>query len=172
MEPVIPCAAVTPSLVTGGSVPRRRFQRGRVVQGGKIPMWVGMFREDRLQPTFKRIRRTVTLGPCSNMSRRAALAALQPYLDAVNVAPAPAQTKTGKSCLDAVQEWREQIAVNFKPSTVRAAESHLSQHIIKRLGNPPLQQANVKPLQAFVITTPATGATRRNPRRLLHTVLS
>ncbi len=37
-------------------------------------MWVGMFREDRLQPTFKRIRRTVTLGPCSNMSRRAALA--------------------------------------------------------------------------------------------------
>jgi hypothetical protein len=50
-------------------------------------MWVGMYREDRLQPTFKRIRRTVTLGPCNTRSRRAALAALQPYLDAVNVAP-------------------------------------------------------------------------------------
>lgn len=101
-------------------MPRRRFQRGRLVQRGKVPKWVGMFREDRLQPTFKRIRRTVTLGPCSSMSRRAALAALQPYLDAVNVTPAPAQTKTGKTCLDAVQEWRQQIAVNLKPSTVRA----------------------------------------------------
>jgi len=109
-------------------------------------MWVGMFREDRLQPTFKRIRRTVTLGPCSNMSRRAALAALQPYLDSVNVATAPAPRKVGKTFSDAVQEWREQIAVNLKPSTVRAAESHLSQHIVKRLGNLPLQQANVKRL--------------------------
>ncbi len=135
-------------------------------------MWVGMFREDRLQPTFKRVRRTVTLGPCSNMSRRAALAALQPYLDAVNVAPAPAQTKTGKSCLDAVQEWREQIAVNLKPSTVRAAESHLSQHIIKRLGSLPLQQANVKHLQAFVTTTAATGVTRKTLENILQTVFS
>jgi len=153
-------------------VPRRRFQRGRLVQRGKVPKWVGMFREDRLQPTFKRIRRTVTLGPCSSMSRRAALAALQPYLDAVNVAPAPAQTKTGKSCLHAVQEWREQIAVNLKPSTVRAAESHLSQHIIKRLGNLPLQQANVKHLQAFVTTTAATGVTRKTLENILQTVFS
>jgi len=102
-------------------VPRSRFQRGRLIQRGKIPMWVGMFREDRLQPTFKRIRRTVTLGPCSNMSRRAPLAALQPYLDAVNVAPAPAPRKVGKAFSDAMQEWREQIAVrsgrkNRKPS--------------------------------------------------------
>jgi len=95
------------------------------------------------------------------MSRRAALAALQPYLDAVNVAPAPAPRKVGKTFSDAVQEWREQIAVNPKPSTVRAAESHLSQHIIKRLGNLALQQANVKHLQAFVTTTAATGVTRK-----------
>ena len=85
-------------------MPRRRFQRGRLIQRGKIPMWVGMFREDRLQPTFKRIRRTVTLGPCSTMSRRSALAALQPYLDAVNVAPAPAPRKAGKTFSNAVQE--------------------------------------------------------------------
>jgi integrase len=124
-------------------------------------MWVGMFREDRLQPTFKRVRRTVTLGPCSQMSRRAALAALQPYLDAVNVAPAPAPRKVGKTFSDAVQEWREQIAVNLKPSTVRAAESHLSQHIVKRLGNIPLRDMNVKNLQAFVTTTAATGVTRK-----------
>jgi integrase len=153
-------------------VPRRRFQRGRLIQRGKIPMWVGMFREDRLQPTFKRVRRTVTLGPCSHMSRRAALAALQPYLDAVNVAPAPAPRKVGKTFSDAVQEWREQIAVNLKPSTVRAAESHLSQHIVKRLGNIPLRDTNAKNLQAFVTTTAATGVTRKTLENILQTVFS
>jgi integrase len=135
-------------------------------------MWVGMFREDRLQPTFKRVRRTVTLGHCSQMSRRAALAALQPYLDAVNVAPAPAPRKVGKTFSDAVQEWREQIAVNLKPSTVRAAESHLSQHIVKRLGNIPLRDMNVKNLQAFVTTTAATGVTRKTLENILQTVFS
>jgi len=106
------------------------------------------------------------------MSRRAALAALQPYLDAVNVAPAPVPRKVGKTFSDAVQEWREQIAVNLKPSTVRAAESHFSQHIIKRLGNLPLQQANVKHLQAFVTTTAATGVTRKTLENILQAVFS
>ncbi len=117
---VIASASVTPSLVTGGTVPRRRFQRGRLIQRGKTPMWVGMFREDRLQPTFKRIRRTMTLGPVSAMSRRHALAALQPFLDAVNTAAAPIAMKRGKSFAETVKEWQEQIAVNLKPSTVRA----------------------------------------------------
>jgi integrase len=106
------------------------------------------------------------------MSRRAALAALQPYLDAVNVAPAPAPRKVGKTFSDAVQEWREQIAVNLKPSTVRAAESHLSQHIVKRLGNIPLRDMNVKNLQAFVTTTAATGVTRKTLENILQTVFS
>lgn len=106
------------------------------------------------------------------MSRRAALAALQPYLDAVNVAPAPAPRKVGKIFSDAVQEWREQIAVNLKPSTVRAAESHLSQHIVKRLGNLHLQDMNVRNLQAFVTSTAATGVLRKTIENILQTVFS
>jgi len=94
------------------------------------------------------------------MSRRAALAALQPYLDAVNVAPAPAPRKAGKTFSDAVQEWREQI------------ESHLSQHIVKRLGNLHLQDMNVRNLQAFVTSTAATGVTRKTLENILQTVFS
>jgi len=60
---------------------------------------------------------------CSLVSQRTAYAALQPYLDAVNVAPAPTP-RVGKTLSSVVGEWREQIAVNLKPSTVRAAESH------------------------------------------------
>ena len=153
-------------------MPRRRFQRGRLIQRGKTPMWVGMFREDRLQPTFKRIRRTVTLGPVSAMSRRHALAALQPYLDAVNTAPAPTVMRKGRTFMEAVEEWREQIAVNLKPSTLRAAESHLAQPIEPRLGNLYLQEMNAKNLQAFVTSTTATGVTRKTLENILQTVFS
>ena len=135
-------------------------------------MWVGMFREDRLQPTFKRVRRTVTLGPASSMSRRHALAALQPYLDAVNTAPAPSVIKIGRTSAESVKEWREQIAVNLKPSTVRAAESHLAQHIEPRLGSFFLQDMTVKNLQAFVTSTAATGVTRKTLENILQTVFS
>jgi integrase len=175
MEPVIPCATVTPSLVsTGGStVPRRRFQRGCLIQRGKKPVWVGIFREDRLLTagTIKRIQRKVVLGPCSKVSERAAYAAFQPYLDAVNVAPAPVP-KVGKTFLSAVQEWREQIAVNLKPSTVRAAESHLKQHILPRLGSLRLQELNAKTLQAFVTTLAATGITRKSIENILQSLFS
>ncbi len=135
-------------------------------------MWVASFREDRLQPMFKRVRRTVTLGPVSIMSRRAALAALQPFLDAVNVAPAPAVMKRGRTFTEAVTEWREQISVNLKPSTVRAAESHLAQHIEPRLGTFFLQDMTAKNLQAFVTSTAATGVTRKTLENILQTVFS
>jgi len=135
-------------------------------------MWVGMFREDRLQPTFKRIRRTVTLGLVSSMSRRHALAALQPYLDAVNTATAPPVMKKGRTFAEAVKEWREQIPVNLKPSTVRAAESHLARHIEPRLGTLFLQDMTVRTLQAFVTSTAATGVKRKTLENILQTVFS
>jgi integrase len=134
---------------------------------------VGIFREDRLlkDGTIKRVQRKVVLGPCSKVSERAAYAAFQPYLDAVNVAPAPAP-RAGKTLLSAVQEWREQIAVNLKPSTVRAAESHLKQHIFPRLGSLRLQELNAKTLQAFVTTLVATGITRKSSENILQTLFS
>jgi integrase len=171
---VVASATVTPfSVSTGGTVPRRRFQRGCLIKRGKKPVWVGIFREDRLliDGTIKRIQRKVVLGPCTKVSERAAYAAFQPYLDAVNVAPAPAP-KVGKTFLSAVQEWREQIAVNLKPSTVRAAESHLKQHILPRLGSLRLQELNAKTLQAFVTTLAATGITRKSIENILQSLFS
>ena len=173
---VVASTAVTPSLVsTGGStVPRRRFQRGQIIQRGiRKPVWVGMFREDRLGQSgaIQRVKRKVILGYCANTSRRTAFATLQPYLDAVNVAPAPAP-KVGKTLSGVVQEWREQIAVNLKPSTVRAAESHLKQHILPRLGTLHLQELTAKLLQAFVTTMAATGITRKTIENVLQSLFS
>ena len=68
--------------------------------------------------------------------------------------------------------WREQIGVSLKPSTVRAAESHLARHIEPRLGNFFLQDMTVKNLQAFVTGTAATGVTRKTLENILQTVFS
>jgi integrase len=121
--------------------------------------------------TIKRIQRKVILGPCSKVSERAARATLQPYLDAVNVAPAP-PPKVGKTLLSIVQEWREQIAVNLKPSTVRAAESHLKRHILLRLGSLRLQELTARQLQAFVTTLASTGITRKTIENVLQSLFS
>jgi len=155
-------------------VPRRRFQRGQIIQRGiKKPVWVGMFREDRLggEGAILRVKRKVILGYCVSMSHRNALATFQPYLDAVNVAPAPAP-KVGKTLSGIVQEWREQIAVNLKPSTVRAAESHLKQHILPRLGSLHLSELTARRLPAFVTTMAATGITRKTIENVLQSLFS
>lgn len=167
--------AVAPSLLsTEGIVPRRRFQRGQIIQRGtRRPVWVGMFREDRLNSdgTIRRVKRKVILGPCASMSHRAALAALQPYLDAVNIAPPP-PPKVGKTLATMVGEWRTDVEVNLKPSTRRAAESHLEHHILPRLGQLRLQEMNVKTLQALVTTLGATGITRKTIENILQTLFS
>jgi integrase len=89
----------------------------------------------------------------------------------VNVDPAPAP-KVGKTFSAVVQEWRDQIALNLKPSTVRAAESHLKQHLLPRLGALHLQELTPKHLQVFVTALAATGITRKTVENVLQTLFS
>jgi integrase len=151
---------------------RRRHQGGRLFKRGKTLKWVFQFWEDRLQPTYKRVRRTVTLGLVSTMSRRQALAATQPYIDRVNTAPAPTVGRGGKTFSEMAQEWRDHNASNPKPSAIRAAESHLRRHILPRLGSLPLRDLTLKTLQAFVNSVAATGIRRKTQENILNTVFS
>src|SRR5215472_11145590 len=83
---VIDSRQVTPSSVSTGAhpVPRRRFQRGALVQ--RSGRWYGLYRKDELQAdgTFKRIRCWQPLGLVKEQSERAAGRQFQPYLDKVN----------------------------------------------------------------------------------------
>src|ERR1700682_1366814 len=129
-------APATPLPVQAGRVAlRRRFQKGTLIVRGKKPTRCGVYREDVLQPngTFKRMQRCVVLGPVSSLSERAAWKQFQPYLDRVN-ANAKLPPKSGKTLEQFVKEWRDNVAVNLKGSTTRAAESHLRAHIISKLG--------------------------------------
>jgi integrase len=115
--------------------------------------WVGMWRVDVLQPdgTTKREQRSQTF---IGLSERAARAAFQPILVAVNAAnqATPPVPKTSDTVAKAVVEWREHVAASLKPSTRRSVESHLRRHILPLLGDCPLSELTVKKIQSFVTT--------------------
>jgi Phage integrase, N-terminal SAM-like domain len=73
--------------------------------------------------------------------------------------------------LEAVADWRIHIAPNLKPSTVRAAESHLKQHIIPHLGTLRLSEFTVKVVQAFS-TGLISGRTKKTVENVLQTLFS
>ncbi len=167
-------SAVAPSLVsTGGIVPRRRFQKGRMFKRGKNPVWVGVFREDRVQAdgSRKRVQRTVVLGSVSELSRRAASKVFQPHLDRVNnevIVP----PKSGVTLNTFVREWRSGVAVNLKGSTVRAMESHLRAHILPKLGHLSLSEIDTKAVQNFVAYLGSGGRSRKTVENVLLTLSS
>ena len=156
------------------SMPRRRYQRGRIVsRGKKRKVWVGIFREDRVTSdgTIHRARRSVVLGTVKHMSKLQAIAALQPYLDAVNLVPM-VKPKAGRTLKTFVEEWRLNVAPTLKPSTVRAAESHLRTHIFPSLGDLSLTAVNTRNAQAFISALAAKGLTRKSCENILQTLSS
>jgi integrase len=86
------------------------------------------------------------------MSERAARAALQPILDAINRANvSPTVVRKSEPVLnDAVGEWRKLVAPHRKPRGVETTESHLRAHIIPELGKVPLSQLDTRRVQEFV----------------------
>lgn len=155
-------------------MPRRRFQKGRLVtRGVKNPQRCGMFREDVLlgDGTVKRVRRTIKLGPLSKLSERAAWAKFQPYLDRANSA-IQMPSKSGMKLADLAEEWRSQVASNLEASTVRAANSHLRAHIIPRLGALSLLDINTRTVQVFVTYLSSHGLSRKTVENILLTLSS
>lgn len=155
-------------------MPRRRFQKGRlVIRGIRNPQRCGMYREDVLlaDGTVRRIRRTVRLGSVSKLSARAAWAKFQPYLDRIN-STVPSPRKSGMTLEQFTQEWRSTIAVNLKASTVRAAESHLRAHILPKLGRLPLPEINTKLVQSFVTSLATGGRSRKTIENVVLTLSS
>jgi hypothetical protein len=104
-----PATSSSPRMECKTTMPRRRFQSGRVYLRGT--RWVGSYREYEVNPeTGKRARKTITFDE-SVTSKRAAQAALQPYLDDYNARAKadskPSATRGGKAVRALIEEWTD-----------------------------------------------------------------
>jgi integrase len=155
----------------GRVVPKRRFQKGTFVKrNGK---WVGMWRVDtgQVDGTIKREQRCKTF---AGLSERAARAAFQPILDAVNSADraTPPVPKTSLTLTKLITEWRAQVADGLKPSSRKSVESHLRRHIVPLLGDCALTELTAKRVQAFVNSLSACKRKRKTVENVLLTLSS
>ena len=163
-----------PSMRGVSIVPRRRGQSGRVFLRGT--KWVGTFREAETDPqTGHRIRRTVTFGP-EITSKRAAEAALQPYLDrvrdATKVLSRPAPSKGGKKLSSLIDEWKETILPNRKLSGARACLSHIRVYLLPLLGELSLRELTIQRHQAFITAVGRRVGRRRTTENVYCTLSS
>lgn len=153
-------------------MPRRRFQRGSLVE--KSGRWYGVYRKDVLQSdgTFKREQCWQPLGLVGKQSERAAWKQFQPFLDVVNDAARKLPARSGLTLEGFVREWRVNVAVNLKGSTTRAAESHLRAHIIPKLGSLHLTEITTRNVQGFVAHLASGGRSRKTVENVLLTLSS
>ena len=153
-------------------MPRRRFQRGSVVE--KSGRWYGIYRTDVLQSDgiFKREQCWQPFGLVKQQSERSAWKQFQPYLDLVNDAAKKLPPRTGLTLAKFVEEWRRDVAVNLKGSTNRAAESHLRAHINPKLGSLPVTEITTKTVQGFVAYLASGGRSRKTVENVLLTLSS
>jgi len=132
-------------------VPRRRFQEGCIRIVGK--QWVLYYWMDVNQDgAIRRVKRSARLGATKDFSSRAARAAAQPILDAVNhQTDAPVVASRGLTLADFVTEWRQKTANSYKPSTLRGMESSI-RRFLPVLGHLSLTGIGVLQVQNLVAT--------------------
>jgi len=144
---------VATPLSTGrrGPVAKRRFQKGCFVKETDGRMY-SMYYVDAQSPdgttASKRVRQF--LGSANQISERAARREHDRIMQDVNrrrgsVAPA----YRGQTFADAARLWREQVAPNLSPATVRARESAFKLHVLPRFSSSAPHAMGVQELQHF-----------------------
>jgi hypothetical protein len=130
---------------------RRRHQVGRIIVRGKnSPVFVGRWREDVIQGEQTiRVERSMVFGTVAELkTKRIAQRLLDPILAKINSFDyRPSKFTTVGKFADT---WESQVLVHQKPSSVKAAESHLRAHIRKHLENVLLHALTPPAQQSFV----------------------
>ncbi|HXU19852.1 MAG TPA: site-specific integrase [Verrucomicrobiae bacterium] len=153
---------------------RRRFQTGWIrVRGKNRPVFEGRWREDVIQPdgTIRRVPRSMVLGTVSELkTKRNAQRLLEPILARINSFDyRPSKFTTIERFADT---WETQVLIHQKPSSVKAAKSHLRSHIRKQLGKVLLHEFTTQMQQAFVTLLAQKRVSRKTIQNVLGTLAS
>jgi integrase len=131
---------------------RRRHQSGRIIVRGKNPpVFVGRWREDVIQTdgSIERVERSIVLGEVSELkTARIAKRLLDPILARINSFDyRPSKFISVEKFADT---WETQVLLQQKPSSVKAAQSHLKTYVRKHLGKVLLHEVTPQIQQNFV----------------------
>lgn len=150
---------------------RRRFQRGQIIFSEARQAWLGRYREDIIQPdgSTVRTRPQVLLGTKKELpTQRLAARKLDEILSRIN-SSCYQPTRIATVGEFAVR-WRREVLAKRKPSTVRAAKSHLDHHILPQLSKLRLDQVGPENQQIFI--NQLVGASRKTVVNILSTLSS
>jgi integrase len=114
------------------------------------------------------------LGNLSQMSERAARREHARIMEEVNQSRGSVMPLVkGQTFADAVNKWRQAIAPNLCPSTVRQRESYLKNHMMPRFGRSGLLDMNVDAIQQFAtdLRKTVSGKTTLNILGALFTIV-
>lgn len=153
-----------------GDLARRRFQKGQIIFSETRQVWLGRYREDVIREgVVVRTRPQVVLGTKRELpTKRLAARKLDEILSRINASTyEPSRTATVR---EFAERWRREVLSKRKPSTVRAANSHLDHHIIPQLGNLRLDQIGPENQQIFI--NQLVGASRKTVLNVLSTLSS
>ena len=156
----------------GESLARKRYQKGRVFLRGKRnnPVWVGRWRKDEIgaDGVTRRIERSQVLGPKSQIPTRClALRRLEVVLSKINAPDyRPGRIAT---LAEFAERWVETVLSQHKPSSQRAALSHLRCHILPQLGAVRLDALGKEAQQIFV-TRLSRNVSRKTVRNVMDTL--
>ena len=153
----------------GGSMARKRYQKGSLLLRGKRERkWFGQYREDIVNSTgqVERVLRKVALGTIQELpTRKLAQRRFDLVLSRIN---APTY-RPGRSATfsEFVEQWKLNVLVLSKPSSRKAAESHLRCYLIPKLGRIRLEEISQETAQQLV-----TGLAPKLSRHTLLNVLA
>src|SRR6266850_7600406 len=145
----------------GGSLARKRFQKGTLFLRGKNPVWVGRYREDVIgaDGQVRRERKAIVLGTKREYpTKRLAERRMDMLLARINdYSYRPGRVST---LGEFAERWRVatkhsqkrpiEILSKRKASTVHGYESHLKNQILPHLGKLRLDQLGAENIQTFV----------------------
>lgn len=154
-----------------GTMARRRYQQGRVfLRGVNPPKWIGRWREDVVGTDGKtrRVERSAILGtkkelPTERLARRR-LELLVAPINSPDYRPGRIATVKEFS-----ERWTRDVLSQRKPSTIRAAESHLRNQIVPLLGKLRLDEVGREQQQVFV-TRLSASLSRKSVLNVLGTL--
>src|SRR6266436_1702140 len=147
----------------GGSLARRRFQKGRVfLRGIKNPVWVGRWREDEIEDgRIRRIERSEVLGSKSDLpTKRLALRELEKRLSVVN--DPRYRARPTATFQEFASRWESIVLTQHKPSTQITIRSHLRKHLVPYFGRYQMREIGPEEVQRFVSSVKLSAKTIKN----------